>query len=211
MGLAAKFIAFEGIDKSGKDTLCDRIKGWMEQRGITVVTGSEPNDHSPIGQYIRLILQQRRPPPDSPLEFQRLYVLDRTIDTVCTIQPALESGAAVLMVRFHLSTFAYGEGSPAALKELHHVVAGSFLRWPDLTIVVDISPEEAMRRLQREEGEPQYFETLERLGRARQRYIDLTHNTDLVGRVLLVNGERPPDEIFADVCRRLLSIFGEEE
>ncbi len=196
----APFIAFEGIDKSGKGTqsriAAERLKGaWG-----TVVHFSEPNDReSLIGRHIRKILKREEPMPPM-MDLQRLYVLDRAQDTVSTVLPALARGVPVVAERFALSTIAYGmlNGSMEQFVALHREVLGPWLRWPDHTIIIDISAELAMERLSREQATPQYFEKLERLQQARANYNVLARLSSGWAPAMLVtvvDGEGTPDEV----------------
>jgi dTMP kinase len=67
------------------------------------------------------------------------------------IKPALRRGAVVLCDRFVASTIAYqggGRGLPVEeVLALHRLAVGDF--WPDLTILLDLDPREALGRSRR--------------------------------------------------------------
>ena len=204
MDIQAPFVAFEGIDKSGKGTQSRRAAGRLKQAWGEVVFFSEPNDtDSMVGRYIRRVLKHEIPAP--PLEsFQRLYVMDRAQDTVCTVLPALERGIPVVAERFALSTIAYGSlsGDFWTYVRMHEQVLGPWLRWPDLTVFIDISVETAMERLARESGRPEYFERADKLARIREAYLQLMGTSKLFApdmRTVVVDGEGTPDEVEARV------------
>jgi dTMP kinase len=172
----APFIAFEGIDKSGKGTQSLIAADLLKAAWGDVVHFSEPNDRdSLIGRHIRKILKREESFPPTLADFQRLYVIDRAQDTVSTVLPALAKGIPVVAERFAMSTLAYGmlEGDMRDFVRMHHEVLGSWLRWPDLTIVIDIPAVLAMERLGREKGKPEYFERADRLSRIRNNYATL--------------------------------------
>ena len=144
-----RFIVFEGIDRCGKRTQLELTQRWLLSRGCLVQTGSEPNDKiSLMGIYIRRILKKELPSPGF-FGLQRLFTIDRAQDVVCLIQPALDSGHFVLWERFAHSTLAYGmlEGDAERYLKLQYNVMGSFMVWPQLTLLLDISAEEGVGRM----------------------------------------------------------------
>lgn len=103
------FVAFEGIDGAGKFTQIHRVMDWLEGLNYPVGWSSEPNDSlSPMGKHIRSVLKRKIDGPKDPVEFQRMYVLDRGQDTFCFIGPFLAEGGIYLIERHGLSTVAYG-------------------------------------------------------------------------------------------------------
>ena len=199
-----KLIAIEGIDKAGKHTQQDFVSEWLVDMGHMVKVMSEPNDNSPIGCHIRRILKSEVPAPEL-FEMQRLFVLDRALDLVLHIHPYLgKPNNYVLIERFALSTLAYGmtEHSADDLIDLHYSVIGSFMLWPDITYLLDISAEEAMRRLKIQQGIPQFFEKMYTLRKVHKNYLTLAERND-VGEVVVVNGMQSKENVFADIKQDL--------
>ncbi len=200
---ATVFIDFEGPDKCGKSSII-----WLMARANIlqcskpVVFGQEPTD-MPIGMHIRKILERKYPAPENPRDLQRMFVLDRAQDVVCNIEPALREEKVVLYDRYALSTLAYGisavppdrMGAMAEdLLNLHREVLGPFMVWPDVTYLIMITPQEAIRRLQAEGGTPQLFERREKLERIVAAYRWLyVHWSDLrlPGECVVIDGMSP--------------------
>lgn len=84
----------------------------------------------------------------SPLSEALLMYTARADHLQRTILPSLERGAVVITDRFADSTMAYqgiaGALGEAAVKDLHAIVVGK--NDPDLTIILDIAPEEGLAR-----------------------------------------------------------------
>lgn len=199
------FAAFEGIDYSGKNTHLRLLENWLIEKGFSVDVGSEPVESTPIGKQIRVILEHKIPAP-APYELQRLFVIDRAQDIVCFIKPALEKGSIVLRERYALSTLAYGMLSKYPVEDyiqLHNKVIGQFMLWPDITFVLDISAEEAVRRMEKAKAVPQLFEKKEKLEVIRRNYLTLAERSDL-GKVVVIDGEREKEEVFKDVVKSLV-------
>jgi|SRR3989338_2840522 len=144
-------ISFEGIDGAGKRTQVIKTKEWLEELGEKVVWSSEPNDVSGVfGTQIRKILKHELSGPEDPIEFQRIYILDRAQDIFFFIKPALNEGKIYLMERFALSTIAYGMLSGKSADffiEMHKQILGPSMIWPHLTILLDLPAKVAMERL----------------------------------------------------------------
>lgn len=204
-------IAFEGIDGCGKQTQLNKTRLWLESLGFSVQFSHEPNEESsPIGKTIKKILSGEMPMPEEAAEFQRLYVIDRAQDTIAYILPALRKGHIYLIERFALSTIAYGmlSGKPAEFFiKMHQDVIGSHLVWPHRNIILDVSAEEAIRRIAVNRGRPEYFERADLLSRIRNHYLALADLPEFRARTVVTNGERTPDEVFEDVKRAIEPIL----
>ena len=78
-----------------------------------------------------------------------LFAAARDDHMVTTIRPALARGAWVLCDRFIDSTRVYqgalGNVDPRLIRELEHVVVGTDM--PDLTLVLDVTPETGLARV----------------------------------------------------------------
>jgi len=202
------FVAFEGIDKCGKGTQSLKAVDFLRKAWGNCVFFREPNERdNHTGRLIRRILQHELPAPPNQA-FQRLFVIDRAEDTVCTVLPGLEHGRPVVADRFALSTIAYGAltGQAETYIWMHRDVLGPWLRWPDVTILMDIPTEVAMQRLSQERGTPELFEKLESLAKIRQAYLDIaatsrTWAPDM--RVEVINGDRPVDIVAAEIQKLL--------
>lgn len=145
MSPAGVFIVLEGIDGSGKSTICRRLKAWMEARGREVVLTAEPTDDW-LGEAVRRANREELDPRTESL----LFTADRCQHTL-RIREELQRGRVVVCDRYFGSTVAYqgaaleremGENAVAWLMNLNGPVA----RRPDLTILLTCDPALAMRR-----------------------------------------------------------------
>ncbi len=198
------FVAFEGIDGCGKFTQLHKTKTWIEKSGFITTWSSEPNEiSSPLGKTIKAMLRGSILKPDDPVEFQRLYVIDRAQNIFTFIMPWLAKPKSVYLIeRFALSTITYGmlSGKPAQVFiDLHEEVLGPQMLWPDLTILIDISAEEAIKRISQNREQSKFFEKQEELKKVRQNYLALADFPQFKDGIAVINGERNPDKIFEDV------------
>lgn len=202
------FIDLEGIDKSGKGTQQRRIDAWLKSLGHLVMLFSEPNDKSNIvGKRIRAILEKVIPPQKDFIS-QRLYVVDRATDFFCIVLPTVQQGDWVIAERYTHSTLAFGarDGNFQLLIDLHHQVIGPSMLWPDVTYILDITPEEALKRMSAGDVVPQFFEKRKTFEYVRRNYLELAKRTDL-GPVVLVDAMGTEDEVFGRIKADLQQRF----
>ncbi|MDJ0781018.1 MAG: dTMP kinase [Desulfosarcinaceae bacterium] len=147
VGAEPLFITLEGIEGSGKTTQMDRLRCHLEAVGRQVLVTREPGG-TPIGQQIRKLLLDPANHALVPEAELLLYMADRVQHIRTRIQPALAAGKVVLCDRFFDATIVY-QGAARGLaadmiEQLYTLTCGS-LR-PDLTFLLDLSPEEGLRR-----------------------------------------------------------------
>lgn len=138
------FIAFEGVDGSGKSKQAALLYERLKKAGDRPLLTSEPTD-GPIGTIIRRVLEKDG--KIDPYSLQLLFAADRAyhIDTV--IGPAIENDTYVITDRYIYSTIAYGSAAGLDKKWLEEVNS-KFVK-PDITFVLDIDPEVAIRRVKK--------------------------------------------------------------
>ena len=160
--MSGYFIAFEGIDGSGKSTVAELIAGRLRSEGYDVLVTHEPTREK-FGRHIYEILSSKDHVV-TPFELQRLYVLDRKEHVHTVIRPALLRGQIVIGDRYWLSTLAYGmlSGLAENLIQLHEeIFQGDFLK-PDMTFIFDISADTALERLKNISKGKDYFEKVDK-------------------------------------------------
>ena len=160
------FIVLEGIDGCGKTTIAKLLAAKLRKAGEKVIVTGEPTN-GPIGKKIHDILQGKLPAP-APIDFQKLYIADRLYHTERIIKPVLMSGSTVICQRYALSTFAYGTAFGVSRGALRH----NFMK-PDMTFFLDLSAEDAMRRIKRRGDGTEYFEKQNRLEKVSVAYRKL--------------------------------------
>lgn len=142
----APFISFEGVDGAGKSTQVARLADHLREHGREVVVTREPGG-SPGAEEIRRLLVEGDPGRWSPETEILLFTAARRDHLERVIDPATGRGAIVLCDRFVDSTRAYqGAGDPARralVDRLHALMIG---REPDLTLVLDLAPEQGLAR-----------------------------------------------------------------
>ena len=141
------FITLEGPEGSGKTTQARLLARWLEEQGHRIVLTREPGG-TPIGDQIRDVLHDSRNTEMAARTEILLYSASRAQHTAEKIRPALAAGRIVVSDRFADSTYAYqGYGRGLDLEMLRTItrIATGGLQ-PDLTIYIDITPEEGLHR-----------------------------------------------------------------
>ncbi|MBN2430465.1 MAG: dTMP kinase [Acidobacteria bacterium] len=143
------FVTLEGVEGCGKSTQMDLLARRLADRGIPHVCTREPGG-TPFGREVRRILLNPQGPPRAPLAELLLYLADRVQDLHQQIRPALAEGRIVLCDRYHDATIAYqGFGRGIPRPTIAALAAPLQLLPPDLTLLLDLPPEEALIRARR--------------------------------------------------------------
>jgi dTMP kinase len=142
------FLVLDGPDGGGKTTQARRLTDWLKERGFDVVTCRDPGGTA-LGDRLRSILQDRVTVPLSMRAEMLLYMASRAQLVEEVIAPALAAGRIVISDRYLLSNIVY-QGTAGGLLEEEIAIVGLTATaglLPDLTIVLDIAPAEAMARI----------------------------------------------------------------
>jgi dTMP kinase len=145
--VAARFIALEGIDGSGKSTQAERLAQTLAARGVTATSTREPGG-TPLGERVRELLLGGTPGKMSPVAEVHLFAAARAQLVHEVIRPALDAGRWVVSDRFLDSSLAYqgvarGLGLDLVLEANRAAVEGCL---PDLSLVIDVEPADTLGR-----------------------------------------------------------------
>ncbi|MBI1281449.1 MAG: dTMP kinase [Anaerolineaceae bacterium] len=141
------FITFEGPDGGGKTTQVAMTVETLKARGHNVLLTREPGG-TDIGNQIRHVLHDMKNQAMHPRTELLMYSASRAQIVEEVIKPQLAKGGLVICDRFFDSTYAYqGYGHGLDLTQLKQITefATGGLK-PDLTILLDIAPEDSLQR-----------------------------------------------------------------
>ena len=143
-----RLIAFEGVDGSGKSTQLQLLAAALRERGVDVVVTREPTD-GVHGRRIREMARSgERVPPETELAW---FVDDRREHVSELIAPALAAGKLVLTDRYYLSSVAYQGARGLDWRAILERSEAEF-PLPDLVVVVEVSPEQGLERVEARGG-----------------------------------------------------------
>jgi len=141
------FITFEGMDGSGKTTQVERLAATLRGRGQHVLITREPGG-TQIGEQVRGLLMDKANTSLNARAELLLFCASRAQLVADVLRPHLDSGGVVICDRYIDSSLAYqgyGQGLGAdTLWPVLNFATGGLM--PDLTLYLDIAPDEGLRR-----------------------------------------------------------------
>ena len=203
---SGKLITFEGLDGCGKSTQLEKATDWLNAQGYSVLKTRQPGG-TIIGQQIRSILLNPEHEELQPESELLLYLADRIQHLQELILPAKTAGKIVLCDRFHDSTIAYqGYGRGLNLNSIESIVAHCIKPYtPDLTILLNISPETVASRLERRQEHAEKdrldLEALSFFKRVAQGFKELAVTEP--DRFICINGEQEIKDIHLQIVNIL--------
>ena len=183
-----RLIVFEGLDQSGKETQAQQLRDHLRASGYRSRVASFPDYGTSIGEELARALQGER--DYEAFVMQLLYVANR-FERRPDIERWLGGGLILICDRYTASSVAYGEAQGLEVRWLTEIQR--FLPPADLTLLLDISPDTALRRKRADRD--RYERDLDLLGRVRQSYRRQAEDPSWV----LIDGERSKDDVAADV------------
>jgi len=199
------FISLEGIDGSGKSTQARLLAQALRAAGLPVTLTREPGG-SPGAEAIRALLLTGDTGRWSPETEILLFFAARRDHLERVIRPALDSGQVVVCDRFTDSTRMYQGATRGDLRDkvdrLHELMIGVE---PDLTLIIDMDPGQALARGLAREGAEQRFEDMG-LGfqeKVRAGYLALARAEP--GRCVVIDGAGAEAAVAADIARAALA------
>lgn len=206
-GKRGAFIAFEGIDGSGKGTQISLLKKRLEAEGFPVYRTCEPND-SPFGDLIHQVMIGRIKTTNDVIA--ALFAADR-LDHIQNdtngLLTFLERGINVISDRYYFSSYAYQSVDlPMDWIISANSLAADLLR-PDATLFIDVDPEVTMARIEKNRMTRELFEDTERLIKTRERYFEAFERMKDKEKIIIVNGDRTPEEVALDIWEKTKDLF----
>lgn len=144
----ARFVAFEGINGCGKTTLMRSLASSLRAQGHGAIETREPGGTA-LGDELRKLLLEWPGEKISERTELLLFAAGRAEHVDKVIRPSLAKGSWVLCDRYLHSSVAfqgYGRGIPRSLIDQANDFAVQGVL-PDLVILLDIGPQEALRRI----------------------------------------------------------------
>jgi dTMP kinase len=200
------FIAFEGIDGSGKSTQVKLLSYNLKNAGHKVHLTAEPTE-GPIGKMIRDIFSHKMEADHRVIA--GLFIADRLdhlLNKETGILKKLEEGYTVITDRYYFSSYAYqGTHMPMEWVIEANSLAANLIR-PDINIYIDIDPKASMDRLNSDRPAMELYETVENLHNVRSKYLEAIELLKLKENVFVLDGNRAPHVIAADIWNEISNI-----
>ncbi len=206
--MAGSLITFEGIDGSGKTTQIQMLEHEFSKLGVEYKTFREPGG-TELSEKIRTILLDKENIELISTAESLLFAAARAQLTAEQIKPAIAKGEFVICDRFTDSTIAYqGYGRGLDIKQLEEInyIATAGLT-PDITFILDISPEVAALRMEAGASDRMEETGVEFFRRIRGGYCQIKNQN--TNRYKLINGEQSPENVFKEIKEIIMKQFEE--
>ena len=207
MSCPYRFIVLDGVEGAGKSTQLARLAEALRAAGEDVLVTVEPGG-TPVGEAIRALLLSPDYPEMTPLTEVFLFCASRAQHVGQVIRPALAAGRLVLCDRFSAATFAYqghaGEAGDELVVALDEAATGGLA--PDMTIILDLPPEEGLRRKFGEGSGGAHADRIERNALEFHRRVRAgfhAYARRYPERTAIIDAARGEDEVFAAICAAL--------
>lgn len=183
-------LAFEGLDRSGKSTQCERLVENLRNHGEKVYSTRFPNRSTATGQMINNYLSGQSQQDDHAIHL--LFSANRW-ESAQEIEDYINSGVTVVIDRYYYSGCVYSAAKQNPSMDLawcRHPEVG--LPRPDLCIFLDISTEEAAKR-----GGfgTERYERQELQDRVRELYKDMRRHKDEQEDILIIDAGKSLEEV----------------
>lgn len=194
------FITIEGGEGVGKSTLVEALVKELTHRGCSVVKTREPGGSSLAEKIRQLLLHGGAIFPKAEL---LLFLAARAQHVQEKIAPALAEGSIVICDRFSDSTIAYqafARGLPLQEVEALEAAARCGIT-PGVTLLLDIDPEEAFKRIH-----ARGKDRLEKEGRAfhkkvREGFLFLAQKEP--DRMVILDAKKPPSYVLEQALQAI--------
>ena len=190
------FITFEGIDGCGKSTQIKKFAEYLfnlNKHNHVILTRNPYKETK-----IRDILKKDSDPLSQAELLAELFIEDRKKHVAEIIIPNIQTGNFVVSDRYKLSTLAYQTAQGLNIHDLIKRHEGMPI--PDITFIIDVSAEEAIRRmkLESERAEQKFESNIEFIKKLRENYLKLK---DILKdeKIFIINGELDKESIFKSI------------
>jgi dTMP kinase len=200
------FLAFDGIDGSGKTTQAELLAQWLRAQDYDVVCCRDPGSTA-VGEAVRKIVLEPGPAPLSLPAEMLLYMAARAQLVAEVVRPALAAGKCVISDRFLLANVVYqghaGGLDPEVLWQIGMLACGGLM--PGVTIVLDLPVEAAVARIRRP------LDRMEQRGRAFAQAVRdgfLAEARRRPGQIVVLDATLPIEQVqqqVREIAARMLS------
>lgn len=204
------YIAFEGVDGSGKSTQVELVRLALEKSGKKTITTSEPRSDSEIGKLIHDVLQGKVKTPPEALQY--LYTADRVVNHKETVEPSLRKGLTVISHRSFWSVVPYGVMDVGKARydkdqaQVLHVAQGLLSMYhqfvvPDITFYLRVPVAAAIERLAKMDKVKEMYEKKEKLQQIAKGYEwQLGQFPQMF---YVIDGGQDEEKVTADILKRI--------
>jgi len=184
------FIVIDGLDASGKSTQAIRLYKSLKDNGKTVFLRFHPSNDNFFGVKAKQFLYLKG--KSAHLAAASFYMLD-VIRSI--LHYSWRKYDYIIFVRYLMGT-AY---LPSPLHRIAYHFFASIVPTSNFMFFLDVSPEQAYRRIQQERRRREMFESLEELKRIRHKALFLA----LIDKWTVIDGNKPVKDVEEEIRKSL--------
>ena len=197
------FIAFEGIDGSGKSTQIQLLAERLQKEGILCYQTCEPST-GPIGSMTRQILTGRLKTDNRVIAAMfAADRLDHLLNDVNGIVDKVNNGVTVITDRYYFSSYAYHSVDVPMDWVIKTNEQSSQILRPDVNIFIDIDADTAMERINKNRFHTELFEKKSRLEKVRENYLKSFELLKDEENVVIIDGTQTVEEIAEQIWEKV--------
>ena len=202
-----KFIAFEGIDGSGKSTQIEYLTEKLKKENIYYYTTMEPTD-SPIGSLIHQIMTGRVKTDNKVIA--ALFVADRLdhlLNDLNGLKAKIDEGITVISDRYYFSSYAYHSVDMPMEWVIQANDQCKKILKPTAKVFIDVDPDTAIERIAKNRFHQELFEKKSRLVKVREKYFESFEKEKSEENIIIVDGNRSQEEIAKEIWNKISEYF----
>ncbi len=203
------FIAFEGVEGSGKGTQIRLAKEYLESRDVDVLVTREPGG-TVLGEKLREMLLDHDTGAVEARTEALLFAASRSQHVTSVIRPALAEGKVVICDRYIDSSLAY-QGSARGVGEQDILTLNVWATqglFPDLTILLHLEPEVGLLR-SLEEPDRIEMEGGEFHAKVADAYLKIAEEHP--ERFIVIDADDTPERVHQQVVEALKRVLRDRE
>ena len=194
--MICNYLAFEGIDGSGKSSLIKRLSEVLSNQQINNKIVREPGG-TKVGEGVRELLLSHDYEVDALTE-ALLFCSQRSQLIAEVVKPEVNKGIKILSDRSAYSSVAYQGGGRGlgyeTIYQLNDIAVNSF--WPERVVLLDIDPTISLSR--QKVADRIGSDKVDFFNRVREGYLRLADEFD--NNFLIINAEEDLDQNLKKIC-----------
>ena len=192
------FITFEGIDGCGKSTQINFLTERFAKMKKPVVKTEEPGGTAGSNEIRKILLRENNFQWSVETE-ALLFMAARNDHVEKVIKPSINDNKIVICDRFMDSTLVYQGMRSSRAKQLSLDLFQLIAINPDITFLIDMEPEIALRRALRRSTKEDRFENygISFQRELRKNFLDIAHKHS--DRIRIIDGNQTPEDVAAQI------------
>ena len=196
------FITFEGIDGCGKTTQINFLTERFAKMKKPVVKTEEPGGTAGSNEIRKILLRENNFQWSVETE-ALLFMAARNDHVEKVIKPSINDNKIVICDRFMDSTLVYQGMRSSRAKQLSLDLFQLIAINPDITFLIDMEPEIALRRALSRSTKEDRFENygISFQRELRKNFLDIAHKHS--DRIRIIDGNQTPEDVAAQISESI--------